>query len=153
MISAEDWQQIKNAIAEAFESQITDAIDNAFQLHVQEWHKLEEKKDDVSGFAIDRADMDMLLTKWFDGNYLDITEWKEKTKKWDAHQKIWETDLHISKDRLNELEEKAQKWDDVCSNNHPTKTLLLTERYLEYKDKAQKWDDLQKELKQKSKLS
>lgn len=46
-----------------------------------------------------------------------VDEWKDKAKKWDAHQKIWETDLHISEERLKTLEEKAKKWDDYYNTD------------------------------------
>lgn len=70
---------------------------------------------------------------------------QDKAKKWD----VFSSDIVILGPdsstaqiaEIHEWKEKAQKWDDVCSNNHPTKTLLLTERYLEYKEKVQKWDD------------
>lgn len=65
--------------------------------------------DNVSGFAIDRGTMDLLLIKWFDGSYLDIIGWREKARKWDE----WITveNRQFRKDDIIEWELKAKKWD------------------------------------------
>lgn len=111
---AQKWDRVGRDVwekAKKWDSFSSDIIilgpDSTAQIaEIHEWKEKAQKWDDVC--SNNHPTKTLLLTE----RYL---EYKEKAQKWDAHQKIWETDLHISKDRLNELEEKARKYDEIAS--------------------------------------
>lgn len=115
--------------------------------------------DDVVGVAIDMADIEPILFKWFGGSYNDIINWKEKARKWDdlatpidkrsledqkiVEEKIWKYDewqkyLNVRGYKyIDDVLEKAKKWDDYM-NLKTTRHRYITQ----IEEKAQKWENI-----------